>query len=63
MFVNLLSNAIKYTRPRELAIIEVGKNTVDGRPAIFVRDNRWTIARPAPEHRACLNDFAKTRVR
>jgi len=39
VFANLLSNAVKYTRPREKAVIEVGQTTVNGRIAIFVRDN------------------------
>jgi len=36
---NLLSNAVKYTRPRKLAVIEVGQAERKGRPIIFVRDN------------------------
>jgi PAS domain S-box-containing protein len=39
VFQNLLSNACKFTRPREVAIIEVGQTVVNGQPAIFVRDN------------------------
>jgi light-regulated signal transduction histidine kinase (bacteriophytochrome) len=39
VFSNLLSNAVKYTRPRKPAIIELGQITLDGRPAIFIRDN------------------------
>ena len=39
VFANLLSNAVKYTRPREKAVIEVGRLTTDGAPTIFVRDN------------------------
>jgi PAS domain S-box-containing protein len=39
VFSNLLSNAVKYTRPRKPAVIEVAQTTVDGHPAIFVRDN------------------------
>ena len=39
MFANLLSNAVKYTRPRERAIIEVGRTTRATQPVIFVRDN------------------------
>lgn len=39
VFWNLLANAIKFTRPRDLAIIEVGQTVVDGKPAVFVRDN------------------------
>ncbi len=39
VFVNLISNAVKYSRPREKAIIEINNTMVDGRPAIFIRDN------------------------
>ena len=39
VFYNLLSNAAKYTRPRNPAIIEIGCTSVNGRGAIFVRDN------------------------
>jgi len=39
VFLNLLSNAVKYSRPRKPAVIEVGQATLQGRPAIFVRDN------------------------
>jgi PAS domain S-box-containing protein len=39
VFANLLSNAIKYTRPRSVAVIEVGHVNVDGDIALFVRDN------------------------
>ncbi len=39
VFANLLSNAVKYTRPREKAVIEVGRVTTDDAPTIFVRDN------------------------
>ena len=39
VFQNLLSNACKFTRPREVAIIEVGQTVVNAQPAIFVRDN------------------------
>jgi signal transduction histidine kinase len=39
VFVNLLSNAIRYTRLRETAVIEVGQTVMNGRPAIFVRNN------------------------
>jgi PAS domain S-box-containing protein len=41
-FANLLSNAVKYTRPRPLAIIEVGtleSNSAAGFITIYVRDN------------------------
>jgi PAS domain S-box-containing protein len=39
VFQNLLSNALKFTRPRAVAVIEVGQTVVNGQPAIFVRDN------------------------
>ena len=41
VFVNLLANALKYTRPREVAAIEIGATRdKDGRvPVYFVRDN------------------------
>jgi PAS domain S-box-containing protein len=39
VFANLLSNAVKYTRPRPLAVIEVGYRKMNGDSAVFVRDN------------------------
>lgn len=39
VFANLLSNALKYSRPRSVAVIEVGCCRVNGGPAVFVRDN------------------------
>jgi PAS domain S-box-containing protein len=39
VFENLLSNALKYSRPRPLAVIEVGQTEKDGSTTIFVRDN------------------------
>ena len=39
VFTNLLSNAVKYTRPRDVAVIEVGETTRDGERAFFVKDN------------------------
>jgi light-regulated signal transduction histidine kinase (bacteriophytochrome) len=39
VFANLLSNAVKYTRPRPVAVIEVGYRNMNGDSAIFVRDN------------------------
>jgi len=39
VFANLLSNSVKYTRPREVAVIEVGASRKDDATAIFVRDN------------------------
>src|SRR5437899_8964154 len=39
VLANLRSNAVKYTRPRELAVIQVGQREVDGQPVIFIRDN------------------------
>jgi PAS domain S-box-containing protein len=39
VFANLLSNAVKYTRPRSVAVIEVGCRKMNGDSAVFVRDN------------------------
>jgi PAS domain S-box-containing protein len=39
VFANLLSNAVKYTRPRKVAVIEVGSDRHNGQPTFFVRDN------------------------
>jgi PAS domain S-box-containing protein len=39
VFANLLSNAVKYTRPRPVAVIEVGCHKTNGDTAVFVRDN------------------------
>ncbi|MFO1449257.1 MAG: ATP-binding protein [Opitutaceae bacterium] len=41
VFVNLLSNALKYSRPRDVAMIEVGvvPDAIEGIPVYFVRDN------------------------
>jgi len=39
VFFNLLGNAIKYTRPRKLAVIEVGHTSVNGESVVFVKDN------------------------
>ncbi len=39
VFVNLLSNALKYTRPRSLAVIEVGLLALSSGSVIYVRDN------------------------
>ena len=39
VFVNLLTNALKYTRPREVARIEVWADRRVGAWALFVRDN------------------------
>jgi len=39
VFTNLLSNAVKYTRPRKVAVIEVGADRPNGNTALFVRDN------------------------
>ncbi|MGD0816182.1 MAG: response regulator [Verrucomicrobiota bacterium] len=39
VFINLLCNAVKYTRPRDLAVIEVGQTKVGAETAVFVRDN------------------------
>jgi PAS domain S-box-containing protein len=39
VFANLLSNAVKYTRPRPVAVIEVGCRETNGNTVVFVRDN------------------------
>jgi light-regulated signal transduction histidine kinase (bacteriophytochrome) len=39
VFTNLVGNAVKYTRPREIALIEIGHCDGEGHPVIFVRDN------------------------
>jgi PAS domain S-box-containing protein len=42
VFANLISNSVKYSRPRPLAVIEVGTQPTDGlgdTVTIFVRDN------------------------
>jgi PAS domain S-box-containing protein len=39
VFANLLSNAVKYTRPRPVAVIEVGSVKSNGQTSVFVRDN------------------------
>jgi light-regulated signal transduction histidine kinase (bacteriophytochrome) len=39
VFANLLSNAVKFTRTRSPAVIEVGADTRNGEPVLFVRDN------------------------
>jgi PAS domain S-box-containing protein len=39
VFVNLLTNAVKFTKPREVAKIEIGSLSADDGPAYFVRDN------------------------
>jgi light-regulated signal transduction histidine kinase (bacteriophytochrome) len=39
VFANLLSNAVKFSRPRNPAVIEVGKTERHGQPVLFVRDN------------------------
>jgi signal transduction histidine kinase len=39
VLTNLISNAVKYTRPREVAVIEIGAESVDGERVFFVRDN------------------------
>ncbi len=42
VFTNLLANALKYTRPREIAVIEIGVETKPEHQAVpvyFVRDN------------------------
>ena len=39
VFQNLLSNALKYSRPRAPAVIEVGRDEIEGQAVVFVRDN------------------------
>ncbi len=39
VFTNLLSNAVKFTRPRDVAVIEIGQQMLNGEPMLFVRDN------------------------
>ncbi len=39
VFVNFISNSVKYTRPRELAVIEIGKLKRGDEVIIFVKDN------------------------
>ncbi len=39
VFTNLLSNAVKYTRPRAVAVIEVGCRKANNDTIVFVRDN------------------------
>jgi len=39
VFQNLISNALKFSRPRETAIIEIGRAPETTHPTFFVRDN------------------------
>jgi light-regulated signal transduction histidine kinase (bacteriophytochrome) len=39
VWINLISNAFKFTRVRELAIIEVGCQLLDGEQVYFIKDN------------------------
>ena len=39
VWVNLISNAIKYTRPKDLAAIEIGGRTEGGELLYYVKDN------------------------
>lgn len=39
VFQNLLSNSLKFTRPRSVAVIEVGQQVNDGVTTTYVRDN------------------------
>ena len=39
VWTNLLSNAFKYTRMREVAVVEIGCDSVEGRNVFHVRDN------------------------
>jgi two-component system sensor histidine kinase/response regulator len=39
VLANLISNAVKYTRPREIAVIEIGETIMGRERMFFVRDN------------------------
>lgn len=39
VLANLVSNAIKYSRPRDVAVIEIGKTMINDETVFFVRDN------------------------
>jgi light-regulated signal transduction histidine kinase (bacteriophytochrome) len=39
LLTNLLSNAIKFTRDRDPAVIEFGRQGEEGAPVFFIRDN------------------------
>ena len=39
VLTNLVGNSVKYTRPRDLAVIEIGQTAAEEHPVIFVRDN------------------------
>jgi PAS domain S-box-containing protein len=39
VYANLLSNAVKYTRPRSLAVIDIGCLTANNETVLYVRDN------------------------
>ena len=39
VFQNLISNSLKYSRPRAVAVIEIGQIQENSLPIIFVRDN------------------------
>ena len=39
VWANLISNAVKYTRPRTVAVIEIGLTDHMGEMALFIRDN------------------------
>lgn len=39
VLANLISNAVKYTRPREIAVIEIGETIMGRERTFFVRDN------------------------
>ncbi len=39
VLVNLVGNSVKYTRPRDVAVIEIGSAAGEDPPVIFVRDN------------------------
>ena len=39
VLMNLISNAIKYTRPRDVADIEIGSRAENGEQLYYVKDN------------------------
>jgi PAS domain S-box-containing protein len=39
VFVNLISNSVKYSRPREKAVVQIGRTVMENKPVLFVRDN------------------------
>lgn len=39
VLTNLVGDSVKYTRPRDIAVIEIGQMAAEEQPVIFVRDN------------------------